>query len=227
MNKKTIFAILLAGVMTASVFMGCTSSDDHDHDHDDQGTVSTPAVSNDDADVDDDADTDPSGAETVAITEEVYDKIINDMAADIFGDDASIVVGNLGAMDIDMLAERTGIDSSMVVSYRAMIPMMNTDVTELIILEVAEENQEAVKEQLEAYKTSVIANRDPEQGGFPYLADHLPKAQNAHVEIIGDVVVYYAVANTANMADDESFDDVIKADIEKAVAATKANLGVE
>ncbi|MBE6031954.1 MAG: DUF4358 domain-containing protein [Clostridiales bacterium] len=129
--------------------------------------------------------------------------------------------GPLGTIEDDAIAQDMfGLNMEWVKDYVIAMPMMNVHADTFIGVEAQEANVADVEAALNAYRDQIIADRE----AFPYLPDHLPKAQESQVVTIGNYVFFVSMADTSEAGED-GLNDLVKADTEKAVAAINEALG--
>ncbi len=134
----------------------------------------------------------------------------------VFGEEGP----GLSMVEDDAVAQDVyGLSADMMKDYIIALPMMNVHVDTFIGVEANEDKVSDVEAALNAYKDQVIADRE----AFPYLPDHLPKAQEAQVLTVDNYVFYISMAMVDEMAEDLNAE--VKADVEAAVAAVKTALG--
>ena len=129
--------------------------------------------------------------------------------------------GPLGAMKDDAIAQDLfGLNTEWMKDYVIAMPMMNVHVDTFIGVEAQEANVADVEAAMNAYRDQIIADRE----AFPYLPDHLPKAQDSQVITVGNYVFFISMADTSE-APEDGLTDKIKEDMEKAIAAVNEALG--
>lgn len=192
---KKILALTLAGLMSFAVFSGCQKEP-----IDDSSSKDSPSQ--------DITSAPPQKAESGKLST-VHTKV-----KELYGEKYIPE-----PVDAIVLEEGFGIKPDMVKDFFADVPFMNVHVDTFIGIEAAEGKADEVEAALNAYKEKFLQ----EKIEFPYLPDHLPKAQNAQVVRVDDYVFFVMVADISDV-DPEALVETIKTQIQTAVDTIKDTL---
>lgn len=193
MKSKVLLSVLIAGILTAGVLAGCTTKND-------EGSSSTP----------------PSSAPSSAPAKAESGKLsaVHEAVVGIFGENYIP-----SEMDAAYLEQMIGVKPDLCKEFFVDAPMMNVQVDTFVGIEAVEGKADEVEAALKAYQAKFLADKKE----FPYLPDHLPKAEAAQVVRIDDYVFFVMVADTAE-ADETTFEATIKEQIQKSVDTIKETL---
>ncbi len=237
MKNKKLIAMLALGVLSMSTLVACQPQKEEapqsEEKESEEVDTTEDSVQSEEAntDVEPEVEGESEGATDENLGDVVDDvtyleedvkaaAVATEMIATIYN--GEMPMDGFADIPVYQLVDMTKVNDSLITGGKAIMPMMNTNVDTIIILKSTD--VESTKASLLEYKDSVIATRDPEQGGFPYLPNHLPKAQEAAVEIIGDYVIYVSLGNTDAAESDEEMVTLIQKDIATAVELAKASL---
>lgn len=121
------------------------------------------------------------------------------------------------AFDSQMLEMMYGVTPDMYDAFLAEGPMMSAHVDALIVVQAKEDQVDAVKETLEAYRQSQVDN-------LMAYPSHVGKIQASKVEVIDNYVCYVILGGDVMELMDKGDDEVIKhceAENNKAIEAIK------
>lgn len=196
MKSKVILSVILAGILTASVLAGCTTKKD-------EGSSSAPSSA-------------PSSS-APAKTESGKLKSVHEAVVAIFGENYIPA-----EMDATYLEQMIGVKPDLCKEYFVDAPMMNVQVDTFVGIEAAEGKADEVEAALKAYQAKFLADKKE----FPYLPDHLPKAEAAQVVRVDDYVFYVMLADTAELeeATEADMTAAIKEQVQKCVDTIKDTL---
>ena len=191
--KKSMFITTMAIVLSTAMLVGCNTTP----------KVETPVSS-----------TPPPVSSEPAKAESGLLGTVHESVKEVYGEAYPQSMPMEAAAFYEMLA----LDETLVKEFIADFPMMNVKVDTFIAVEATEGNAEAVEKSLNDYRDKFIKDKIE----FPYLADHLPKAQGSQVIRIDDYVFFVMIGNVTEIGNvDVDLNQKAKDETQKGVDAIK------
>lgn len=194
MKLKSIIALSLATVMSISMLVGCDKAP----------AIDTP-VSSDPPPVSSEPP-EPEKAESGLLA------TVHEAVKETYGESYPMSM----PADDALFTEAFSMDMALVKEYICDTPMMNVHVDTFVGVEAVEGKAEEVETILNAYRDKFIQDKIE----FPYLPDHLPKAQGSQVIRIDDYVFFVMVGNVVEIGNTEiDLNQKAKDEVQKGVDA--------